>query len=304
MKPKTTVAIPLFKSARFIDTIIANIEAISTSNAEILISDRHCYDDTIDRLAERYSGDARIRFFKNTDKLNWVEHINKLLESAQGEYWQFQPHDDINPPGCLDALVTSLDLNDDAILSYGAMEAIDIDGQPTPKRNNLKPHPVEADRGWTLGMVLEMFWKGYFNGAFKGVIRRNVIMDNHLLIRSTRDQILPERCWLFALCLLGRFHFVPDAVYKKRFYQGSVHSLWTITGQHYLSAAKTMTGYLNDFVKSDPARLYGVRDIWLNALRRNRWQDNKVGSKPRYLMAPDPEKDFIRKLPLPIKDFD
>ena len=303
-QPKTTVVIPLFRSARFIESIIANIDAIPAHGVEILISDRHCYDDTIDRLAERYAKDPRVQCLKHRDKLNWVEHINTLLEVARGDYWQFQPHDDLFPPGSLDALIAALDSNPDAILTYGPMEAIDINGRPIPTRNCLTPHPVEAEYGWTLGLVLQMFWKWYFSHAFKGLIRRKIVMDNGLLIRSTRDQILPERCWLFALCLLGCFHFVPKATYKKRIYQDSLTSLWTVTEHHFLSAARVMTGYLHDLVKLEPACWYGTRDLWLNALRRARWQNNRLGETPHYLIAPGAQSELIRKLHLPLEGVD
>jgi glycosyltransferase involved in cell wall biosynthesis len=55
--PRVSVAIPLYRSARFMDIIIANIEAMPKQDIEILISDRHCFDDTIDRLMERYATD-------------------------------------------------------------------------------------------------------------------------------------------------------------------------------------------------------------------------------------------------------
>ncbi len=304
MQPRTTVVIPLFKSAQFIDSIIANVDAMPANDVEILISDRHCYDDIIDLLAERYAMDHRVRCIKHHDKLDWVGHINALLEESQGEYWRLLPHDDISPPGSIEALIAALDANTDAILAYGPTQAIDIEGYPLPERDRSTPHPVEAEHGWNFGLVLEMFWKGYFDGAFKGLVRRQLVIENELLIRSTRDQIWPERCWLFALCLLGRFHFVPEATYVKRFYEGSVHSRWTITGSNFLSAARIMTEYLHDLLGPGPACWYGTQDLWLNALRVAQWQDDPVGDRPNYRAAPCTKSDLIRKLPLPPVDVD
>lgn len=301
MQCRTTVVIPLFKSARFIDTIITNIDAIPDRDVEILVSDRHCYDDTIDCLAERYSRDPRVRCLKHQDKLDWVEHINILLEEAHGDYWRFLPHDDLSPPGSLEALIMALDSNADAILAYGPTQAIDGEGRSLPGRDRPAPHPVETEHGWTLGLVLKMFWKGYFDGAFKGLIRRKIVMENRLLIRNTRDQIFPERCWLFALCLLGRFHFVPEATYVKCFYEGSVHSGWTITGRNFLSAARIMSDYLHDLIGPGPAYWYGRKDLWLNARRVAQWQDDPIGKRPHYLPTPWIQSDLIRKLSLPLE---
>ena len=41
--PLVTVGIPLYRSARFLPSIIENLEALDYSNMEILISDRHCF---------------------------------------------------------------------------------------------------------------------------------------------------------------------------------------------------------------------------------------------------------------------
>ena len=304
IQPRTTVVIPLFQSARFIDTIITNIDAMPTRGVEILISDRHCYDDTIDRLAERYAGDPRIRCIKHRDTLDWVGHINTLLDEAQGEYWRFLPHDDLSPPGSLEALIMALDANADAILAYGPTFAIDGEGLPLPGQVRSKPHPAEAEDGWTLGLVLQMFWKGYFNGAFKGLIRRKIVMDNRLHIRSTRAQIYPERCWLFALSLLGRFHFVREASYIKRFHDGSVHSRWKITGRNALSAARIMSGYMHDLLGPGPVCSYGTQDLWLNARRVARWRDVAAGPRPQYRPSPFVQGDLIRSLPLPLENVD
>ena len=141
IQPKVTVVIPLFKSAGFIDTIIANIDAMPSQGMEILISDRHCYDDTIDRLAKRYSDDPRVRCIKHHDKLDWVGHINFLLREANGIYWRFLPHDDISPPGSLEILISALNSNADAILAYGPTYAIDGAGNPLPQEECPKTTP-------------------------------------------------------------------------------------------------------------------------------------------------------------------
>jgi len=286
--PRVSVAIPLYRSARFIDTIIANIEAMPKDGVEILISDRHCYDDTIEKLMERYATDHRVRFFKSNDGLDWVGNINFLLSVARGEYWRFLPHDDISPVGSLEALIAALDIHEDAILAYGPTMAIDLEDHRLSERDRWSPHPDEADTGWKLGIILEMFWKGYFDGGFKGLIRRTKIIENKLLIRSTLHQIFPERCWLFALCLLGSFCFVPEALYIKRYYPGSTHTYWKITGLNYYSAAWVMSIYVLDLLGPSLARTYSVLDLWLNARSRAQWQNNRNGGEmPSYRSAPD-----------------
>jgi glycosyltransferase involved in cell wall biosynthesis len=296
-RPKVTVAIPLFRSERFLDTIIKNIDAIAEDNVEILISDRHCLDKAIDILARHFADDSRVRCIRAQDQLDWVGNINFLLGEARGEYWRFTPHDDIFPCGSLEKLVRALDEDPEAILAYGPTVVLDEHGETLLECNT--PHPAEATEGWTLGLILKMHWNFYFMHAFKGLVRRDTVMANGLFIRNTMDNILPERCWLFGLALLGRFRFVPEASYRKIRRPSSVSSAWHLQGHHVLSVVRVMSSYLCDCVKYDAVCQYGTRDLWFNAGRRVRWMKFKAGPAPQYLPAPGGQSSVVGKFALP-----
>lgn len=297
-RPKVTVAIPLFMSKRYLDDIIANIDAASQNDVEFLISDRHCFDDSIDILANHYAGNSRIRYFKASDKLDWVGNINFLIREAKGKYFRVTPHDDIFPMGGLEMLIQALENNPDAILAYGPSEVIDNNKNTIKKFD--RPHPEQAENGWSLGVILEMYWNWYFIHAFKGLLHRDSIVSRGIFIRETLGNILPERCWLFGLALIGRFIFVPRAKYIKRRYSSSVSSGWSIKGCHILSNARTMSSYINDLIPISTVSTYGTRDIWLNACRRARWLDTKTGPVPSYKPAPGLHQMQFRKLQLPL----
>lgn len=302
--PKTSVVIPLYRSARFYDNIISNVESITRQDVEIIISDRHCYDDTIDRLSERYAGDNRVRCLKNDDCLDWVGHLNALLQQARGKYWRFMPHDDLSPPGSLEALVAALDDDPDAVLAYGPTRAIDLAGRAVREKDRPNPHPEKAQHAWDLGIALEMFWNGYFDGAFKGLIRRQRVLAHRLSIRSTPGQVLPERCWLFALCLLGSFRFVAEAWYIKRYYAGSTHTRWVISARSYSAATRVMSGYVLRLVGPLDARLYALLDLRLNCGRIVRWEHtSRPGQRPPYHPHPGPlnwfySNSFLARVPV------
>ncbi len=289
--PRVSVAIPLYLSGRFIDNIIANIEAMPKSGIEILISDRHGYDDTLDRLRRRYGADPRVRFFQKRDELDWVGNINFLLQQARGEYWRFLAHDDFSPPGSLERLIAALDTHPEAVLAYARIEPIDLEGKPIPRTgDHWNPQPKQADEHWNLGIALEMCWNFFhFDGAFQALVRRAALVENDLRIRSTLGQVFPERGWQFALCLLGRFHFVPEARYIKTYYPGSTHKRWQVTGRNYYSAAWAYSTYLWDLLEPLEARAYAIWDVWWNARKLARWQDNPDrGVTPLLGPAPDP----------------
>ena len=128
--PLVSVAIPLFQSRRFFDGIIGNIVAIDYPHLEVIISDRHCADDTIELLAERFASDRRIRCLKGSDRLNWVEHFNLLLRIASGRYFMWMAHDDYYPSDYVSQLVSCLENRPDVVLAYGRLEAVHLDDRP------------------------------------------------------------------------------------------------------------------------------------------------------------------------------
>jgi GT2 family glycosyltransferase len=103
--PLVSVGMPLYRSLRYLDVITRNIEAIDYANVEIILSDRHGYDDTLEKISTRFPGDNRLRFISATDKIGWVENYNVLLREALGEYFVFMSHDDFYPSGFIPKLV-------------------------------------------------------------------------------------------------------------------------------------------------------------------------------------------------------
>ena len=63
LPPLISVALPLYRSRRFLDIIVENLDTIAYPHLEILVSDRHCADDTIDVLEQRYCSDAAFSLF-------------------------------------------------------------------------------------------------------------------------------------------------------------------------------------------------------------------------------------------------
>lgn len=298
---KVTVGIPLFRSAYFFEDILHNIRAMDGMDVEVIISDRHGHDDTIDQLSAALSGQSNIRFLKAVDQLDWVGNINLMLSESTGEYFRFMPHDDLFPKGGLEALIESMDADPGSILAYGPTRAIDMEASHLPSLDKPAPHPIAATDSWNMDLALRMLWQGFFDGAFKGLVRMKQIREKGLFIRRSKDQILPERCWLFALTLLGRFVFVPDALYIKRFYSGSVHSQWRIDGSHYRSILEVMQSYVRDIL-SDPALIrYCCEDIRLNAERMASWADSVGMERPDYVPFASERSQEVRSFELPLR---
>lgn len=267
-RPLVSVGIPLFRSGPFVDGLRANCRALAArDDVEVIVSDRHGLDDTIDLLAAEWKGDPRFRFLKASDGLSWVEHANLLLRAARGEYFRWMPHDDLFPEGCLDPLVDRLNRDPEIILAYAPTRAIDSAGHRLPERDRLETCPVAFNEKWTLRHSLDLFWTGSCDGAFKGLFRRLPVIAADLFIRPTRGLIFAERGWLFGISLLGGLAEEPGSQYFKRYHPASTHAGWSPGIGHVASATAAMCGYLKDYGPGWPQVLRGMATLWMRAAR-------------------------------------
>ena len=125
--PLVTIAVPLYRSARFVDNIVSNIAALTYDPVEILISDRHGFDDAIDQLEARYRRDPRVRILRAGDGIDWAAHYNELLKAATGTYFCCMPHDDAYAAGYIDGLVARIASRPDAIVACGVTRYDDLE---------------------------------------------------------------------------------------------------------------------------------------------------------------------------------
>lgn len=255
--PRISVGIPLYRSHPFLHSLRDNLADLAAEpDVEIIVSDRHGLDDTLDILKAEWRHDARFRFLKADDRLHWVDHMNLLLRESRGDYFRWMPHDDRFPGDCLKPLRNRLDTDPAVILAYGPTRAMDMAGRQIPEGHRLHSHPVAPGNAWTFRHSLDLFWRGSCDGAFKGLFRRRIVMDAGLFIRPTHELIYTERAWLFGISLLGGLGEEPASEYWKRYHPDSLHAQWRIRGRHLASITATMCGYLRDSKA-------GPRDTWL-----------------------------------------
>jgi GT2 family glycosyltransferase len=253
--PLVSVGIPLYRSSRFLDIVVANIEAIAYPNVEIIVSDRHMFDDALDRLRERYGEDARFRFLEGRDELDWVGNFNLLLRSAMGRYFVWMAHDDTFSSNYIDDLVAALEAHPDAVLAFGKVDQVSLDDfLPTFP---FVPPPVSADGEWTLGSSLRVLTLWQLWIPFRGLFRRDVVEEAGLYVRPTYRNIRADMYWVFGLSLKGRLCFVPSCTCTKRFYRASTGADWRFDLRQSLDACRVLRSYLEDYARSRRDSLAG-----------------------------------------------
>jgi len=293
--PRISCLIPLHRSRRFLPLIVENVDAHLALGAEVLLSDRHLLDDTVDRLRDRYAGEAAVRVLTGTDGVDWVANINSLLGAARGDFLRIVPHDDTATADSTARLVAALEAAPDAVLATGVVRAFDLEGNRLPDRDELNVDESPDAAGWSLEDALSLAFCHRFRGGFKGVVRAVPVRAAALTIRPTPSLAMSERMWLFGLALAGRFVFVPGSALVKRYYADSTHRSWRITGRTLLDNAAVMTAYCEALVADPRRRQAAVFNVVVNSHRTARWFDDPRGPQPPYL--PLAETDRLLGVP-------
>lgn len=243
--PLVSVGIPLYRSLRFIEIIVANIDAIEYENVEFFVSDRHLLDGALELLKQKYGDDSRFRFLSGTDQLNWVEHFNLILRHARGKYSLWMAHDDSYPPNYIPDLVAALEANPDAVLAFGRVEQISLDGfLPTFP---FVPPPMDNQEEWSVAATVRLLTLWQLWIAFRGVVRREVVEQSSLYIRQTYKNIRADIGWVFGLGLKGRLYYVPYCYCTKRFYRSSGGADWRFGIRQGLNTYRVLCSYLKDY---------------------------------------------------------
>ena len=259
--PLATVAIPLYKSRPFVDTIIKNVLSCDYPNTEFIISDRHCLDDAIPVLREKLAG-CNIRFLEATDRLSWVEHYNFLLREGRGKYFMWMPHDDWFEAKYVSKLVAGLEKNPDAILAFGHLDCHNTERpKRLPAMDQLLANLVGEDRV-AVALRILVSCSGWV--AFRGIFRRDVVVDKQLFIKQPKFTHAADLYWTFATALCAPWDYHPDCRCEKLFYPQSTSAQWrynaTVTGD--LSAFFVLRSYIRDYCETTQEIRYATRKVF------------------------------------------
>jgi hypothetical protein len=164
-------------------------------------------------------------------------------------------HDDTFSPNYVGDLVAVLEERPDAVLAFGKVEQVSLDGfLPTFP---FVPPPVSPDETWTLSSSLRILTLWQLWIPFRGLFRRDVVEEAGLYIRPTYRNIRADIYWVFSLSLKGRLCFVPSCQCTKRFYRTSTGADWCFDLRQSLDACRVLRSYLKDHARSRHESLAG-----------------------------------------------
>lgn len=129
MDSLVSVIIPAYNHEKYVQETINSVIAQTYKNVELIIIDDGSPDKTLEKINELEEACEKrfVRFIVQTqENQGTCVTMNKLLESAQGEYVYLIASDDKMPPDAIETLYAFLSQNEDYALAVG--ENLFIDG--------------------------------------------------------------------------------------------------------------------------------------------------------------------------------
>lgn len=257
-RPRVSIAIPLYRSKRFLRVIGCNLRRIDLPDAEILISDRHGDDDALLHLQAEFGHDPRIRFLQFTDRIGWVDHYNELLKQATGRYFMWMPHDDSFPRFYLPTLLADLERNPSLWLVFGTLYSV----YRQPHRVEIVRLPAWQKRtSWSHWSSLRWFLTWNLGSPMRGLFDRERVIAHNLWLKPVwPTNRYADVYWLFGLGLKGQMHYNSSVCTVKRMYADSTSAVWKHSDYVHPNGLRTLFSYIAE------ARLHGIASISLPIL--------------------------------------
>ncbi|MFC1889605.1 glycosyltransferase family 2 protein [Thermodesulfobacteriota bacterium] len=204
---QVSIGLPVYNGEAFLCEAVDSILSQKFEDFELIISDNASTDRTEEICREYVNRDPRVRYYRNQSNIGAAINFNRTFELAAGKYFKWAAHDDLCEPDFLNKCVEVLDQESDVVLSYPRARVIDEEGNIlhdyhfTLNGSSPKPHKriFHQIRGH---QCYEVF----------GLIRSSALEKTGLIGNyAGGDAVL-----LVQLCLLGRFHEIPEYLFFPR----------------------------------------------------------------------------------------
>ncbi len=213
--PPLTIGLPVWNGAATLAATLESLQAQSFGDFELLVSDNDSSDATGTNPLHFAPRDRRIPYPRNPPNPGLRPELNRVFALSRSPLFKWATADDLCLPDYLQACITALEAEPDAVLAYGKAEFIDADGGPLPF----------SDPGWHLTQdaaperIKDALERGNWVNSLAGVIRRNALART----RGIRNYPGGDYILLAELAGLGKLLEVPPVLFQRRLHPGSIH---------------------------------------------------------------------------------
>lgn len=201
--PAVSICIPNYNYRRYLSDALTSSLNQTFRDIEVLVVD-NCSDDGSMELVEEFARrDPRVIAHRNERNIGMFGNFNRCLELARGRYIKFLCADDILEPGCVEALLGSMESRPDVRLAACARHVFGEEGSPGKTIGYSRRNETIAGAQ----VLRDCFYKGNIIGEPTAVMFRRA--DAAGGFDGSYLQIFDLEFWL-RLLEEGWFSFVPE----------------------------------------------------------------------------------------------
>jgi glycosyltransferase involved in cell wall biosynthesis len=219
-KPRLSIGLPVYNGAQYLEQSLNSLLHQSYSNFELILSDNASTDST-GSICQAYAAkDKRIRYYRNEKNIGANPNFNRVFELSSGTYFKWAACDDIHDERFIERCIEVLDNEPSVVLCYTRTEQIDENGV------SLGPLDFELDAASPSPnqRFYNMIHVDHWCFQIFGVIRSETLRKTPRL----GQHYGADRVLLAEISLHGRFHEIPEYLFKRRNHGGTswqiVHS--------------------------------------------------------------------------------
>ncbi|MEM8930324.1 MAG: glycosyltransferase family A protein [Acidobacteriota bacterium] len=226
---KVTILIPVYEGAAFVGETIRSALAQTHDALEIVVSIDRSMDPSWS-VCRAFEGDPRLRVLPPSGRRGWIDHCNSLIAQVATPWFCILPHDDLLAPTYIERLVAIAEETPSAAIVYSDIEVfgrlnVPRRGQPgDPAATAAISQPSLT--GTRVERLLAYVAEHYAAVGFRGLVRTISATAAGGLSLGARHGFAADAMWLARLAWEGDALRVPEALYRKRYHDRSVHHGW------------------------------------------------------------------------------
>ena len=212
VSPRVSIGVPVYNGQRYIRFTLDSLLAQTFPDIEIIVTD-NCSTDSTPQIVEEYARrDPRVRYFRNETNLRAAGNYNRGVELARGEYFKWNPADDVCAPEFVGKCVQVLDADPSVVLAYPRTNVIDTEGKVVAQYD----YELEFDHPSPAVRLLRLMCVKHKRHGAHEFVRRDPhggdAQDRGVSGTCARGQRLAGP----VLLLLGRFRRVEEYLFYNR----------------------------------------------------------------------------------------
>lgn len=209
--PRVSIGVPVYNGQKYIRFTLDSLLAQTFTDFEIIVTDNCSTDTTPQIVAEYAARDSRIRYVKNPTNIGPARNYKVSMDLARGEYFKWNPADDVCAPEFLAKCVKVLDADPSVVVAYPRTKVIDTTGAIVDDYlyEISFDHPEPATRLWRMMTVDH---KRHGAHELYGVIRTAELRKTP----GMRTHVRGDSVLLARFALLGRLRRIEEPLFFNR----------------------------------------------------------------------------------------